>query len=158
VNQFLGKQTGNNKERKANRGDCGGINDTTNSPMSSFEHLLVITLFSNDRTGWYAAFVILLLVNRGALRKTPLQFLHILIAHVEHGEVASLTALRSHKNAAVVATLEVALALDCAIVFACRLVEHDANPGTSAWDLGNEANVGDGAATCVGFGKEAYTC
>jgi hypothetical protein len=89
---------------------------------------------------------------------TVLQLLHILIPHIQDWEVAGLAAFRSHKDTAVVATFEVALALDCAIILACRLVERDADPDSDAWDLGDEANVRDGAATCVGLGEEAYTC
>jgi hypothetical protein len=87
-----------------------------------------------------------------------LQLLHILIAHIQHREVASLAALRSHKHTAVVATFEVALALDCAIVFARGLVERDADPDADARNFGDETNVGYRAAACVGLGEEADTC
>jgi hypothetical protein len=130
---------------------------STLSNMRAIEYLLAGARPTSERTGQYFTTHFRSTYPRGR-DVTVLQLLHILIPHIQNREVTSLAALRSHKDTAVIATFEVALALDCAIVLACRLVERDADPDTDAWNLGDEANVRDGTATCVGLGKEAYTC
>jgi hypothetical protein len=84
-----------------------------------------------------------------------LHLLHILAQIIQHIKVTDLDALRPHKDAAIAAALEVALAVNAAVVLARRLVEGDADPGTEAGERGDGADVGDCAAAGVGGGEQA---
>jgi hypothetical protein len=77
------------------------------------------------------------------------QLLQILIPHVEGGEIAGLAAFRSYKDAVIAGALKVSLALDAAIVLACRFVEGDADPDAYTRYLRDKANIGDGSPTRI---------
>jgi hypothetical protein len=87
---------------------------------------------------------------------TVLQLLHILVAQVKSWEVPRLTSLRPNKDATVVATLEVLLALDRAIVLARWLVQRDADPIAYTGNLRYKANIGDCASSSICLRKEAH--
>lgn len=72
---------------------------------------------------------------------STLQLLEIFVAQAEWWEITSLASLRAHKHAAVVAAFKVSLALDCAVVLACRLIKSDSDPDAYAGDLWNQSDV-----------------
>jgi hypothetical protein len=90
------------------------------------------------------------------LSPAVLQLLHILVAQVENREVPRLTSLRPNKDATVVATLEVLLALDRAIVLARWLVQRDPDPIAYARNFGYEANIGDCTSSSIRAREEAH--
>ena len=55
------------------------------------------------------------------------------------------------------ATLKVAFSLDRAVILARGLIKRHADPVADSRDLGNEADIGDGASTSIRFGKNANT-
>jgi hypothetical protein len=71
-------------------------------------------------------------------------------------EIAHLDPLRSHKDTAARATCEVSRPLDTAVVFACWLVESNADPGARRTrDFGYGPDVRDCAAAGIGGREEA---
>jgi hypothetical protein len=77
------------------------------------------------------------------------QLLHVFVTQIEGWKVSSLASLWPNKDATIVATFEVSLALDRSIILARRLVERHPDPDTNTRDLGHGTNVCDGASAGV---------
>lgn len=84
---------------------------------------------------------ITLIASRRDQMVISLHLLEIFVTHVQRWEIPSFASLRAHKDAIVVAAFKVSLALDCAIILTCRLIQSDADPHTNAGNLWNQSNI-----------------
>lgn len=83
-----------------------------------------------------------------------LQLFQILVVEIQRWEIASLAALRPHKDTIVASALEIPLPFDRAVILTRRLVQHNADPRSDTRDFRDGTQVLDGAATGVGVGEE----